>query len=148
MSPRTEEAYVTWIRQFILFHGKRHPDDMGEPEVSAFLTMLAVERHVSASTQNQALAGLLFLYKDVLGRKLDWLKDIVHAKRPERIPVVLTRSEVAIVLGKMDGIEKLHVSLLYGGGLRLLEGLRLRVKTSTSVDNSSSSATERGERTA
>jgi len=128
MSPRTEKAYVGWIRQFILFHGKRHPDDMGEPEISAFLTMLAVDRHVSPSTQNQALAALLFLYKDVLDRKVDWLKDVVHAKRPDRVPVVLTRSEVAAVLDRMDGIEKLQVSLLYGGGLRLLEGLRLRVK--------------------
>ena len=102
LSPRTEAAYVAWIRQFIVFHGKRHPDDMGEPEISAFLNMLAVDRHVSASTQNQALAGLLFLYREVLGRKIDWLKDVVHAKRPDRVPVVLIRSEVAAVLAKHE----------------------------------------------
>ena len=128
MSVRTEEAYVGWIRRFILFHGKRHPDDMAEPEVSSFLSALATERRVAASTQNQALAAVLFLYHDVLGRDLDWLRDLVHAKRPERIPVVLGRAEVACVLARMDGVEKLCAGLLYGSGLRLLEGLRLRVK--------------------
>lgn len=129
MSRRTEEAYVGWIRRFIIFHGKRHPENMGEPEISAFLTMLATERHVAASTQNQALAALLFLYQEVLGRPLDWLQNVVHAKRPERVPVVLTRTEVAAVLAKMeDGVGKLFAGLLYGSGLRLLEGLRLRVK--------------------
>jgi hypothetical protein len=105
MSGRTEEAYVGWIRRFILFHGKRHPDDMAEPEVSGFLSALATERRVAASTQNQALAALLFLYHDVLGRDLDWLRDLVHAKRPERLPVVLTRAEVSCVLAKMKGVE-------------------------------------------
>ena len=128
MSVRTEEAYVGWIRRFILFHGKRHSDSMGEPEVSRFLSALATERRVSASTQNQALAAVLFLYQEVLGRELDWLGDLVHAKRSERMPVVLTKSEVADVLGQMDGVEKLCASLLYGSGLRLLDGLRLRVK--------------------
>ena len=128
MSVRTEEAYVGWIRRFILFHGKRHPDEMAEPEVSSFLSALATERRVAASTQNQALAAVLFLYHDVLERDLDWLRDLVHAKRPERIPVVLDRAEVARVLAQMDGVEKLCAGLLYGSGLRLLEGLRLRVK--------------------
>ena len=128
MSGRTEEAYVGWIRRFILFHGKRHPDDMAEPEVSSFLSALATERRVAASTQNQALAALLFLYHDVLGRDLDWLRDLVHAKRPERLPVVLTWAEVSCVLAEMKGVESLCASLLYGSGLRLLEGLRLRVK--------------------
>ena len=128
MSVRTEEAYVGWIRRFIIFHGKRHPDDMAEPEVSRFLSALATERRVAASTQNQALAAVLFLYHDVLGRDLDWLGDLVHAKRAERIPVVLTRAEAACVLAQMDGVEKLCAGLLYGSGLRLLEGLRLRVK--------------------
>jgi len=128
MSARTEEAYVGWIRRFIIFHGKRHPDDMAEPEVSRFLSALATEKRVAASTQNQALAAVLFLYHDVLGRDLDWLGDLVHAKRAERIPVVLTRAEVACVLARMHGVEKLCAGLLYGSGLRLLEGLRLRVK--------------------
>jgi integron integrase len=128
MSSRTEHAYVGWIRRFILFHDKRHPEDLGEPEVSRFLSSLATERRVAASTQNQALAALLFLYRDVLGRDLAWMTDIVHAKRPERMPVVLTRNEVASVLAELDGVEKLVASMLYGAGLRLLEGLHLRVK--------------------
>jgi integron integrase len=128
MSVRTEQAYVGWIRRFIIFNGKRHPDEMAEPEVSRFLSALATERRVAASTQNQALAAVLFLYHDVLGRDLDWLRDLVHAKRAERIPVVLTRLEAACVLAQMDGVEKLCADLLYGSGLRLLEGLRLRVK--------------------
>src|SRR5262245_24656838 len=94
-SPRTEVAYVDWIRRFILFHGKRHPVELAEPEVEHFLSDLATERRVSASTQNQALAALVFLYEGVLGRKLGWLENIVRAKRPERLPVVLTRGEVA-----------------------------------------------------
>jgi integrase len=93
LSPRTEAAYLGWIRRFIQFHGKRHPEKMAEPEVSAFLSFLATERRVSGSTQNQALAALLFLYSDVLGHKLAWMNEIVHAKRPERLPVVLTRAE-------------------------------------------------------
>jgi integron integrase len=119
---------VGWIRRFILFHGKRPPDTLGEPEVERFLSSLATDRNVSASTQNQALAALLFLYEGVLDRKLKWLDNIVHAKRPERLPVVLSRGEVAAVLGRMQGVERLCASLLYGAGLRLLEVLQLRVK--------------------
>ena len=127
-SPRTEESYVAWIRRFILFHGRRHPDELGEPEISGFLSSLATERHVSASTQNQALAAVLFLYQKVLNRELAWLTDVVHAKRPERLPVVLSRGEIASVLAKMEGVEQLCASLIYGAGLRLLEALQLRVK--------------------
>lgn len=128
MSARTEQAYIGWVRRFIFFHDKRHPENLGAADVSRFLSALATERRVAASTQNQALAALLFLYRDVLGRDLPWMPDIVHAKRPDRIPVVLTRNEVASVLAEMDGVEKLVASLLYGAGLRLLEGLHLRVK--------------------
>jgi integron integrase len=127
-SGRTEEAYVHWIRRFIFFHGKRHPAELAEPDVERFLSDLATARRVSASTQNQALAALLFLYESVLERKLSWLENVVRAKRPERLPVVLTRAEVAAVLGAMDGVEKLCASLLYGSGLRVLEVLRLRIK--------------------
>jgi integron integrase len=127
-SPRTEEAYVGWIRRFILHHGKRHPDDMGAPEVIEFLSHLAVERRVSARTQNQALAGLLFLYRDVLGRDLQGLDAAVRARVPQRLPVVLTREEVRAVLRRLSGTQRLIGTLLYGSGLRLLEGLRLRVK--------------------
>jgi len=127
-SRRTEEAYVDWIRRFILFHGKRHPSDMGVPEVTAFLTSLVVNGHVSASTQNQALSALLFLYREVLERDLPWLEDVVRAKRPRRLPCVLTRDEVRAVLDQLEGIPRLMVLLLYGAGLRLLECARLRVK--------------------
>jgi len=127
-SYRTEEAYVGWIRRFILFHRKRHPAEMGPAEITQFLTALAVERHVSASTQNQGLAAILFLYKDVLGCDPGWLDDIVRAKRPERLPVVLTRQEVQSLIGKLDGVSWLMAMLLYGSGLRLMECLRLRVK--------------------
>lgn len=128
-SLRTEEAYTGWVRRFVLFHGKRHPREMGAAEVEAFLTHLAVERHVSAATQNQAKAALLFLYKEVLGVELPWLDDIEQAKRPARLPTVLTRSEVGALLGAMPpGVTGLIARLLYGAGLRLLEGLRLRVK--------------------
>src|SRR3982751_6354989 len=102
-SPRTEEAYVHWIRRFILFHDKRHPADLAEPDVERFLSALAIERRVSASTQNQALAALLFLYENVIERKLHWLENVVRAKRPERLPVVLTRGEVRAVFDAMDG---------------------------------------------
>jgi integron integrase len=128
MSPRTEEAYVHWIRRFILFHGKRHPKEMGPPEITAFLTALAVQRHVSASTQNQALAALLFLYRKVLGSDPGWLEGIVRAKRPQRLPVVLSRHEVSALLAALDGAEWIMAMLLYGAGLRLRECLRLRVK--------------------
>lgn len=127
-SPRTEEAYVGWIRQFILFHGKRHPKDMACPEVTAYLNHLAVQRRVAASTQNQALAALLFLYREVLGIDLPWLDGLVHATRPRRLPVVLTRTEVRAVLEQLEGERWLAAWLLYGAGLRLNECLSLRVK--------------------
>ncbi len=128
MSRRTEEAYVAWIRRFIFFHGKRHPAEMGGPEVTSFLTSLAVDGHVAASTQNQALSALLFLYRDVLDVDLPWLDGIVRAKRPERLPVVLTRDEVRAVLQRLDGVPRLMACLLYGAGLRVLECCRLRVQ--------------------
>ena len=127
-SIRTEEAYIDWVRRFILFHGKRHPGDMGAAEVEAFLSHLAVERHVSASTQNQAKAALLYLYKQVLEIALPWLNEVVQAKRPKRLPVVLTPTEVRELLLHMDGTTGLIAQLLYGTGMRLLEALRLRVK--------------------
>lgn len=127
-SRRTEEAYVSWIRRFILFHRKRHPNDMGSVEIAAFLSHLAVIGRVSASTQNQALSALLFLYKDVLKKPFGDLDDLVHAKRPIRVPVVLTREEVRAVLAELHGTSWLVVAILYGGGLRLLECLELRVK--------------------
>ena len=126
-SRRTEESYVGWIRRFILFHGKRHPADMGEPEIKKFLDFLAVQRQVAASTQNQALAAVLFLYHHVLLKEIGFLQP-VHAKRPERLPVVLTREEVRIVLAQTAGVPRLVATLLYGGGLRLEEGVSLRVK--------------------
>jgi integron integrase len=127
-SRRTEKAYVHWIKRYIFFHGKRHPAQMGAPEVTAFLTALAVHDNVAASTQNQALSALLFLYREVLGVELPWLDDIVRAKRPQYLPVVLTREEVRAVLQRLDGVQRLMALLLYGAGLRLLECCRLRVK--------------------
>ncbi|MDE2149253.1 MAG: integron integrase [Gammaproteobacteria bacterium] len=127
-SLRTEQAYVDWARRFILFHGKRHPREMGPAEVGAFLTHLATGRNVSASTQNQAKAALLFLYKRVLGVELPWLDEVVQAKVKKRLPVVLTPREVRGLLHELNGTMWLIVSLLYGTGMRLLEGLRLRVK--------------------
>jgi integron integrase len=127
-SHRTEEAYVGWIRRFILFHGKRHPADLGEEEVVRFLSSLAVEGKVSAVTQTQALSAILFLYREVLKRDLGWLQNVTRAKAPRRLPVVLTRAEVRAVLREMSGTNLLLANLLYGAGLRLLEGLRLRVK--------------------
>ena len=127
-SRRTEKAYVGWIRRFILFHGKRHPDGLGEAEIGAFLANLASISKVSASTQNQALAALLFLYQEMLGRKIEWMGDLVHAKRPATVPVVLNRDEARSLLARLDGSPWLVGALLYGGGLRLLEALQLRVK--------------------
>lgn len=127
-SLRTEEAYAGWVRRFILFHKKRHPAEMGEPEINQFLTHLAVADNLAASTQNQALSAILFLYQEVLGRDLDRIEGVVWAKKPKRLPVVLTRDEVRALLAKMSGTPKLAALLLYGGGLRLLEALRLRVK--------------------
>jgi integron integrase len=127
-SRRTEKAYVFWIKRYIFFHGKRHPLDMGAPEVTAFLTALAVRGRVAASTQNQALCAVLFLYRDVLGTELPWLDGLVRAKRPEHLPVVLTIDEVRDILSRIHGIPRLMAILLYGAGLRLLECCRLRVK--------------------
>ena len=127
-SIRTEEAYLEWVKRYILFHNKRHPSDMGEKEVSAFLTYLAVKKHVSASTQNQALSAILFLYNEVLNHRLDWLDDVVRAKRPRNLPVVLTKQEVIRILDTMIGTNALIARLLYGTGMRLMEVLRLRVQ--------------------
>ncbi|HVR64253.1 MAG TPA: integron integrase [Polyangia bacterium] len=128
LSCRTEKAYAGWIKRFIFFHRKRHPAEMGAEEITAFLSSLATEKHVSASTQNQALAALLFLYQEVLGRELEWLGNLVHAKRPARVPVVLSRVEARALLAKVEGPSALVVMLLYGSGLRVLEALQLRVK--------------------
>ena len=128
MSRRTEEAYVGWIRRFILANGKRHPRSLGALELEAFLTRLATEGKVAASTQNQALSGLLFLYREVLGIELPWMEEIRRAKRPQRLPVVLTREEVQALFDELDGLDWLMASLLYGSGLRLMECIRLRVK--------------------
>jgi integron integrase len=127
-SPRTEEAYLSWIVRFNRFHRLRHPAEMAQPEVEAFLSSLAVDRNVAPSTQNQALGALLFLYRDVLGTGLSWLDDVVRAKKPRRLPVVLTRKEVQAVLGNLCGQNWIAAKLMYGAGLRLLEALRLRVK--------------------
>jgi len=127
-SIRTETQYVQWVRRFILFHGKKHPRDMGAPEVEAFLTHLAVEGNVAAATQNQALSALLFLYREVLAIDLPWLNDVTRAKRPQRMPVVLTREETRAVLDRMTGVYGLMARLLYGTGMRLMECVRLRVK--------------------
>ena len=124
----TEKAYSTWIRRFIHFHGTRHPNEMGAAEVEAFLSHLATTRHVSASTQNQALSALLFLYQKVLEIDLPWLDEIVRAKRPSRVPVVMSPGEVSRVLDALHGQHWLIASLLYGSGLRLIECLRLRLK--------------------
>src|SRR5437870_9153885 len=127
-SIRTEEAYVDWIRRYILFHRKRHPNEMGEREIAEFLTHLAVEKHVAASTQNQAFAALLFLYQQVLDRKLDFIDKVERVTRPAKLPVVFTPAEVRSVLAHLKGDYRLMAELLYGSGLRLMECLRLRIK--------------------
>ena len=127
-SRRTEEAYVAWIRRYIFFHGKRHPAEMGAPEITRFLSALAVDGKVAASTQNQALSALLFMYREVLEVDLPRLDGIVRAKRPQRLPVVLTRDEVRSVLQPLRGVSRLMAYLLYGAGLRLLECCQLRVQ--------------------
>lgn len=127
-SLRTEEVYVGWVKRFIFFHGRRHPKEMGAKEVGDFLTALAVKNRVSASTQNQALAALLFLYKAVLGQDPGWIEDVVRARRPRRLPVVLSGAEVEALLGALEGVHWLMAILLYGAGLRLGECLSLRVK--------------------
>ena len=128
LSIRTEEAYVGWVRRFIFANGKRHPRELGAREVEAFLTHLAMHGRVAASTQNQALSALLFLYREVLQQELPWMENIRRAKRPERLPVVLSREEVAALLEEMNGVTWLMASLLYGAGLRLMECVRLRVQ--------------------
>ena len=127
-SPRTEEAYLAWIRRYIHFHGRRHPSELGAADVRAFLSALAVRGQVSASTQNQALSAVTFLYKEVLRTSIPAVDGVVRAKRPARLPVVLTRNEVDAVLAELEGQARLIASLLYGGGLRVLEALSLRVK--------------------
>jgi integron integrase len=125
---RTEQAYLYWIRRYVNFHRRKHPREMGSAEVEAFLTHLAVDEHVSASTQNQALQALLFLYRQVLEIDLPWLENVTRARRSKRLPVVLTVAEVRSVLAQLDGAAWLFANLLYGSGLRLMEALRLRVK--------------------
>jgi len=127
-SIRTERSYVQWVKRFILFHNKRHPAEMGTDEIAAYLSHLAVARKVSASTQNQALNAINFFYRNVLDRDMGMLEGVVQAKRPQRLPVVLTREEVAAVLRQLKGDNWLMATLMYGSGLRLMECLRLRVK--------------------
>ena len=127
-SIRTEQAYVDWIKRFIVFHGKRHPETLGASEVEAFLTNLAVEHNVAAATQNLAKSSILFLYRDVLGRDLPWLEHVERARPPSRLPTVLSREEVANVLALLRGVHRLIGRLLYGSGMRIMECVRLRVK--------------------
>src|SRR2546427_6414598 len=142
-SRRTEEAYVGWVRRFVRFCGLRHPRQLGEGDVTRFLTSLAVDRRVSASTQNQALSALVFLYRDVMDVPVGWLAALVRAKRPQRVPVVLTRDEVRRILARLKGrgAPALIAGVLYGTGMRLLEALRLRVKD---VDFAANEITVRG----
>ncbi|MFA7399407.1 MAG: integron integrase, partial [Sideroxydans sp.] len=125
---RTEQSYVDWIKRYIYFHGKTHPKDLGAQDVEAFLTHLAVAGKVSASTQNQAKSAILFLYREVLDIQLPWLDNVTQAKAPKKLPVVLTVVEVQAVLSRLSGSHLLIASLLYGGGMRLMEAVRLRVK--------------------
>jgi integron integrase len=127
-SIRTEQAYVQWIRRYILYHDRRHPQELGAPELSAFLSALAVQGKVSASTQNQALNAILFLYREVLKITLAWLEGVQRARKPQHLPVVLTRDEVKRVLARLNGTVWLMAAVTYGAGLRLLECLRLRIK--------------------
>jgi integrase len=127
-SLRTERTYLEWIRRFILFNDKRHPAEMSAPEVEGFLTHLAIEGRVAASTQNQALAAILFLYRDVLEIELPWIESVVRARMPVRVPVVLPRADVQRLIDHLEGDFHLIAQLLYGSGLRLMEALRLRVK--------------------
>ena len=127
-SPKTEESYVHWIKRFIFFHNKRHPAEMSEKEIAQFLSSLASELHVAASTQNQALNAILFLYRDVLRKEIGYIDGVIRAKRPQRLPVVLTRQEVKSILAVLDPSDWLMGVLLYGAGLRLMECLQLRIK--------------------
>src|SRR5215510_5205813 len=127
-SPKTEESYVHWIKRFIFFHNRRHPVEMSEKEIAQFLSSLAGELHVSASTQNQALNAILFLYRAVLRKEIGYVDGVIRAKRPHRLPVVLSRQEVKLIVGILDHSDWLMLMLLYGAGLRLMECLQLRVK--------------------
>jgi integrase len=127
-SIRTEDAYLQWAKRYIFFHGKRHPSFLGAPEINEYLSHLAVERNVSSSTQTQALCAILFLYRDVLGDDVPWLENLVRAPRTRRLPTVLTREEVRLLIARMSGTPQMIARLLYGTGARLLEMLRLRVK--------------------
>ena len=127
-SIRTEKAYLDWIKRYILFHQKKHPEDMGATEVEAFLTYLAVKLNVAASTQNQALNALLFLYKQVLEMELPLLRHVKRAKRSERLPVVFSKPETKTMMARLDGIYWIMAQILYGSGLRLMECVRLRIK--------------------
>jgi len=127
-SRRTEQAYAGWIRKFILFHNKKHPSEMGANEIRAYINNLANNHHVSSSTQNQALQGILFLYKNILKKDIGWIKEIKRASRVKHLPLVFSKREAIKILDQLNGVPKLIVSLLYGGGLRLSEGLRLRIK--------------------
>ncbi len=127
-SLRTEQSYLHWIKRYILFNNKRHPADLGAEEISRFLTFLAVEKHVAAATQNQALSAILFLYKKVLNMDPGWVDDVVRAKRPKRLPTVLSKTDVIRLLDQLNGSRKLQAYLIYGSGLRLMEASRLRVK--------------------
>ena len=127
-SIRTEQQYLNWIRRFVIFNGNRHPLELGAAELHAFLTHLAVHGKVAASTQNQAKSALLFLYGEVLRQDLPWLGDVVQAKTPQRLPVVLTVEETKAVMAQLTGVHWLVASLLYGAGLRIMEAVRLRVK--------------------
>ena len=127
-SIRTEKAYLDWTRRYILFHNKRHPVEMGAPEIETFLTYLAVDRRVASSTQNQALSAILFLYKEVLDVELPWLKNVKRARKSEKLPVVFSKEEMSAVVAGLDGRYWIMAQLLYGAGLRLMECIRLRVK--------------------
>jgi len=127
-SLRTEEAYIQWIKRFILYHNKRHPKDMGKVEVEAYLTHLATVRNVAAATQNQALSAILYLYKHVLDQKIEWIENVIRAKRPKHLPTVLSQREVKLLLNELTGTYQLIAYLLYGAGMRLMEVMRLRVQ--------------------
>ncbi|MFA5805659.1 MAG: phage integrase N-terminal SAM-like domain-containing protein [Melioribacteraceae bacterium] len=125
---KTEESYTSWIKRFIIFNNKVHPEKLGKDEIRNFLSYLAIERHVSSSTQNQALQGILYLYKNVLRKEVGWIEDIKHATRVKHLPVVFSKREVIKIFEYLGGTPKLVISLLYGGGLRLAECLNLRIK--------------------
>jgi len=127
-SRRTEKTYIGWIKRFILFHGKRHPVKMGEKEINRFLSYLAIKKQVTASTQNQALCAIVFLYRQVLNKDIGLLEGLIGAKRPGRLPVVLTKAEVKQVFLNLTGVKRMIVMIMYGSGLRLMECLRLRIK--------------------